>query len=225
VTYTTDALREDRNIPASKSTRVPNGVDTDLFSPDATPQVGALPDTEYTVGYVGTNREWVDLPLVLDALSRLREDGLDVGFLVVGEEGGLQQVRQHARKLGIDEVCSFVGTVPYSDVPTYLTAMDVGTIPFKSGKIGDNSMPLKLFEYMACGVPVASTPIRGVEDAAGNIVTFGDGPEQYEDALRTLLTDRSRREEVRQRGLTLAESEYSWTRQVERIDEVLNSIA
>lgn len=51
-----------------------------------------------------------------------------------------------------------VPPVPYEDLPRYLGLFDAGIVPFIVNEKTDPVSPLKLFEYMACGLPVFATP-------------------------------------------------------------------
>src|SRR5262249_62020881 len=44
-------------------------------------------------------------------------------------------------------------------VPAILASFDAGLIPFRRGAEGAHSSPIKLYEYLAAGLPVISTPI------------------------------------------------------------------
>lgn len=224
-TYTTEPLREAAGMPAEKSTWIPNGVDLDRFDPDVAPTLEARPDADFVIGYVGTNREWVDLPVVVDAVARLRTDDIDAGLLVVGEEGGLDTVYRSVTERDIDDNCSFVGTVPHSEVPSYLRAMDVGVIPFKESEISEHSLPLKLFEYMGVGLPVVSSPLPGVRDVVGERVRFATDGEDFADAFAALYHNSEERARLGHAGRELVESEFSWNAQVDGMDEVLHEVA
>jgi glycosyltransferase involved in cell wall biosynthesis len=224
VTYTTEPLREAAGIPVETSTWIPNGVDLDRFTPDVAPALEARPDVEFVVGYVGTNREWVDLSIIVDAVARLRADGIPAGLLVVGEEGGLERVHRRVVEHGIGDSCSFVGTISHSEVPSYLRAMDAGVIPFTESEISEHSLPLKLFEYMAVGLPVVSSPLSGVRDVAADTVRFATDSVDFAEALATLYRDSDERNRLGQTGRELVEAEFSWRVQVDAVDEVLHEV-
>lgn len=224
VTYTTESLRRRMGIAERTSTRIPNGVDIDAFTPAVPPKTADVPDAEFIVGYVGTTRDWVDLDRVVRSVASVRERDLDIGCLVVGDEGTIEDVKDLSSELGISGVCSFVPPVPYSEIPAYVTAMDVGTIPFRPGKVGEHSLPLKLFEYMACERPVISTPIRGVEEVAPDTVRFAPDQEAFETHLQTLAESPSLRRQLGREGRALVEEGYSWEVQVDTLERLLTEL-
>jgi glycosyltransferase involved in cell wall biosynthesis len=224
VTCTTESLRERFDVPRFKSTVIPNGVDIDQFTPDVTPRTDAGPDTEFVVGYVGTNREWVELECVVEAVARLRENGVDVGVLVVGDEGGLSSVRERARDLGVEDACAFTGTVPYDEVPSHVAAMDVGTIPFDASATSEHSLPLKLFEYLAVGVPAVSSRLPAVENAAADVVRFAGTTDEWAAAITGTVAE-SARSDRREQGRALVVETYSWAAQVAALEGTLEQLA
>ena len=83
------------------------------------------------------------------------------------------------KRIFIAENVIFTGNIQYLDVPDYISSMDICLLPFDTGMVSQNALPLKLFEYMACPVPVISTDIRkyGMQLAIAHYfsiqVTFG----------------------------------------------------
>lgn len=70
-----------------------------------------------------------------------------------------------------------VGLVCYEELPAWTQAFDVGIVPYRLEEFNRASFPLKVFDYLASGVPVATTdlpalrglgqPVRSATDAAG----------------------------------------------------------
>jgi glycosyltransferase involved in cell wall biosynthesis len=152
VTYTVNSLRDSCGIPPNKSELIPNGVDTELFrkypSDELRKELGI--NNSFVVGYVGLLREWVDLEPLFIAVKQLNEK-LDIKLLIVGGGIGYEKNIELAEKHDLlKKKVIFTGTVPYTQVPKYISCMDVCVIPFKLDAVSQNSLPLKLFEYMAC---------------------------------------------------------------------------
>jgi glycosyltransferase involved in cell wall biosynthesis len=57
----------------------------------------------------------------------------------------------------------FLGLKPQIDLPAYVQRFDVGLIPFKVTDTTHAVSPLKAYEYLASGVPVAAPPLRSLE--------------------------------------------------------------
>jgi glycosyltransferase involved in cell wall biosynthesis len=61
----------------------------------------------------------------------------------------------------------FLGLKPQGSLPDYLARFDVGLLPFVVSPMTHAVSPLKVFEYLACGVPVAAPPLRAVVGIPG----------------------------------------------------------
>ena len=220
VTITTDLLKRSYNIPNDKCEVIPNGVDTTLFRNyrDTKEELGL---DGFIIGYVGVLREWVDLGPVFLALK-----GLDKGInmVVVGKEGQFQENVDLAKRYGVSDRVTFTGMVPYSQVPKYISAMDVCLIPFKANAISESALPLKLFEYMACEKPVISTELPGVKAVVGSKETYAENEEEYKDKIMALYKDDDLRGLMGKNGREFVEIDYCWEKIVERMERVLHTI-
>lgn len=218
VSVTTDTLMRSYNIPDEKSKIIPNGVDTQLFYDRGFAKREELNLDGFIIGYVGVLREWVDLKPVFLALKSLNDD---IKMLIVGREGNLKENMDLSRRCGVGDRVIFTGMVPYSQVPEYISAMDVCLIPFQRGLISENALPLKLFEYMACNRPVISTKLPAVNKVAGDRVMFANYADDYEGQIMELYEREQLRREMGLSGRRLVETSYDWTGIVKQLENVL----
>ncbi len=205
VTTTTETLKNTYKIPDRKIKIIPNGVDIKNFKndPNAKEKLGL---SGFIVGYVGVLREWVDLAPVFNALKYLDKE---IKLLVVGKEGRFKENINLAQKLGLSDRVIFTGMVPYSEVPKYVSAMDVGLIPFKQDSITNNALPIKLFEYMACEKPVISTPNSTIMSRVGNNIFYASNCEEYQKIIKKLHSNDDLRLINGQNGRKIAEK-HDW---------------
>lgn len=124
-----------------------NGVDYDAF---ATPQ--ACPP-EYRDNhrkkcvYVGA----LDFRFDFDVLLGIASARRDVDFYIIG----VASADQAARFSQLDNVF-FIGARPYCDVPAYLQHADVGLLLLRATSANMGRSPMKLYEYLAAGIPVVA---------------------------------------------------------------------
>ena len=159
-------------VPTERIVRLEWGADTVQFTPDAT---GAVPfersASRTLVVFAGAFRAWHGAQLLVDAMRRLREHGRnDVDAVLIGDGPELPAVRQAAER--IDGV-TCVGPVAHDAMPACLAAVDVGVAPFDVGRhpplsLGFFWSPLKLFEYMASGLPVVAPAIDRITHLVGD---------------------------------------------------------
>ena len=220
IMLSTDLLKETYNIPEEKVEIIPNGVDTNLFKnyEEAKKELGL---NGFIIGYVGVLREWVDLEPVFKALKILTNKYRDIKMVVVGKEGRFKENIELAEKYEVGGKVIFTGTIPYSQVPKYISVMDVCLIPFKLNKIAQNALPLKLFEYMACEKPVISTEIQGVKRAVGNKVLYASDVREYTEKINMLYEDKRLRGKLGKEGRRFVEENYRGEEIAKRVEDIL----
>lgn len=219
VTVTTESLIDSYNIPKSKSKVIPNGVDTELFRDRGDSKRDELKLDGFILGYVGVLREWVDFEPVFMALKDLNKD---IKMIVVGEEGYFEQNIELAKRCGVEERVLFTGMVPYTQVPEYISAMDACLIPFRKSAISENALPLKLFEYMACGRPILSSELPGIKRIVGDNILYADNPTDYKKQILKLFSHDEVRSEMSRFGKHFVAEKYEWSKITADLERVLN---
>ncbi len=137
-----------------KAEHLPNGVLFSQFMKEA-----PLPEEFRTIPqpiaiYVGAIEYWFDY----DLINKLAEDLPQVSFVLIGPV----KENHFENKKNI----YLLGPKPYSLIPSYLKSANVGMIPFnvnRFAKLIHHVNPLKLYEYMASGLPVVATSWQELE--------------------------------------------------------------
>ena len=216
VTLTTEYLTSTNNIPLDKAEIIPNGVDTDNFRlyKNIKEELGL---DGFILGYVGVLREWVDFEPIFKILGQLNQE---IKLLIVGKEGKFKENIELAKKYNVSDRVIFTGSIPYSKVPKYISAMDICLIPFIPNEISENALPLKLFEYMACKKPIISTPITPITKIVGGNVLYATSAEEYKEKINLLYENDELRKKLGTKGRSIAE-EYSWERITLKLEKIL----
>ncbi|MCS7287385.1 MAG: glycosyltransferase [Anaerolineae bacterium] len=128
----------------------------------------------FTIGYLGRLIPEKGLWVLLDALSSLKGDWR---CLLVGEGPIREEWLHQAQRRGIGERVFWIPTVPHTEVPEYLNAMDVLVLPSQTTARWKEQFGHVLIEAMACGVPVIGSDSGAIPEVigdAGLIVPEGD---------------------------------------------------
>ena len=130
------------------------------------------------IGFVGAVSDWFDLELVV-ALAKANTSW---DFEIYGSYAELRDsIPTKIRNL------RFHGEIPYQSVANVVSSFDVGIIPFKVTEMTKFVNPIKMYEYIAAGTPVVTSPLpecKGLEDVD---VFLADGASQFADRIQLLL--------------------------------------
>jgi glycosyltransferase involved in cell wall biosynthesis len=165
------------------------GVDVDTFTPDG-PNVRAEYGLSAKKVILCVTRlvPIKNLPMMLDAVARLRATRSDVVLAVVGEGPQQPVLEARVRELGIGDAVKFIGYVPQDNTAAWYRSADV----FALSSDFDNS-PNVVLEAMACGLPIVSTDVGGLREyvtapANGLLTPKGDA-HAFAAALQEFLED------------------------------------
>jgi glycosyltransferase involved in cell wall biosynthesis len=154
--------------------------------------------------------------------------GHRLALVLAGDGPELPLVREKA--MGLSGI-TILGAVPHEAMPATLAASDVGVAPFDVAAHAPLALdfywsPLKVFEYMASGLPVVAPRIPRL----AGLVADGEEGVLYEpptahalaDAIESLLDD-ERRRRMGAAARARAAREYSWSAHCEALDHAFRA--
>jgi glycosyltransferase involved in cell wall biosynthesis len=141
---------------------VPNGVDPARFPPRLPPTLPA-PDGVFTIGFLGSLKPWHGIATLAESFARVHQEARDTRLLVVGDGTERAPLIAALSARGVLDATHFTGAVDSSEVPGLLASMDVAVAPYPYSKDFYFS-PLKLYEYMAAGLPVVASEIGQIAE-------------------------------------------------------------
>ncbi|HET6547539.1 MAG TPA: glycosyltransferase family 4 protein, partial [Solirubrobacter sp.] len=170
-----------------------------------------------TVGFVGTLKPWHGIETLVEAFGRLDRDWR---LLVVGDGPRAAVLRERARRLGVAGRVECTGANAHAAVPAQLARMDIAVAPYPADD-GGYCSPLKLFEYLAAGLPIVASRTGAVTSVLrdghdGVLVPPGD-PGALAAALADLRADPARRAALGRAARRTAVRGHCWQAAVDRI--------
>ncbi len=215
---------------ADRSRHVPNGVDTDMFSPRAERDEGAQSestgdDARPVIVYTGNLGSAQPLEPCIRAMDELSHD--DAVLRLVGDGDERSRLEALTERLGLEDRVEFVGLVDREAVPAHINDAAVGLAPIKDAAELAYAMPTKSYEYLACGVPVVVTGRgevrRFVDDSGGGRHAEVD-PVAIAEALDTMLDSRERRKRLGAAGREHVVQQYDRAGIADRLEELLSRL-
>ena len=154
------------------------------------------------------------LQYVLKALSRIPENQSKIEFRIAGSGSYLNEIKEIATKLSLDDCVRFYGWVRQQEVFELQSEADATIIPHIKSEQTDAGMPHKMFQYMYFNKPVISsdcTPAERIitETGAGFVYRYDDDGE-LAAILNSIIENREILDRFRN-GREMVESKYNWS--------------
>jgi sugar transferase (PEP-CTERM/EpsH1 system associated) len=202
-----EALR--KLLPKLHCFVVPNGVDTDFF----TPWEGA--DSNSTLVFTGKMDFRPNVDAVLwfarDVLPLIQQQLPEVSLRVVGRN-------PHPRLSGLRQSPSIVLTGYVDDVRPHIGEAAVYVVPLRVG----GGTRLKLLEAMSMGKAIVCTSLgcEGISVRPGRDLMIADDPVSFAGAVVALMRDRERRLELGVSARQLAVAQHDWRHVAPLLEQV-----
>jgi glycosyltransferase involved in cell wall biosynthesis len=142
----------------------PNAANISQFS--FTPAQRAQARAQYKLdgavvcGYLGAFVPWHGVDQFVYHVADKLAQAPHLKLLLVGDGAKFAEVEAFVRSRGLQDQVVLTGRVPHDQVPGLLAAMDMAILP----SAGDYTSPVKLFEFMACGVPPIAPDYQPIQE-------------------------------------------------------------
>lgn len=180
----------------------------------------ALPLDKKIVMYVGHLYGWKGVDTVLKA-AKLLDDKKDMLFVVVGGDAGEQkEFLAKMKEAGIENMLP-LGNQPKKEIPKYLRSADILLLP-NSGKSEESvkyTSPIKMFEYMASGVPIIASDLPSLKEVLNgenSLFVKPDNPQSLAEGIEKLLDDKKLSEKFAMRAKSDVQK-YTWDEYAKKI--------
>lgn len=159
------------------------------------------------LGFMGSIASWIDVSIMKEVASQRP----DWSIVLLGND-----------YLGVESLFAnypnvfFLGRKLYHELPSYVGQFTVGIVPFQVRDMTHSSSPIKMYEYLAAGVPVISTPIQEAVDCP--YVATGATATEWIEKIEHIMNQNT----VELQSFALQES---WEARVRQIEPVLINLA
>lgn len=205
-------LLEAKRLRRPDALLVGHGVDYDHFA-SAWRSSWALPADLAPVprpifGFFGLLHHWIDLALIAE-VARMRPL---YSFVLLGE------CKTDVSELATLDNVVLLGRRAYEDLPAYCSAFDGAMLPFRRTEMTASINPIKMYEYLAAGLPVVSTRLPEAQRFAGAI-RIADNAEQFASACDDIVASEGGRDRAAISRLVAGET---WEAKVEQLSAIVS---
>jgi glycosyltransferase involved in cell wall biosynthesis len=202
-----------KGIDPSKIMVVPNAVDLRQFSviedkQAAKSQAGF--SGKFLVSYIGTHGMAHNLTTIVETAERF-QDQPDIHFLFAGDGAERKRIESLVLEKGLRNI-TMLGQQSRQLVPNLIGMSDVCLVPLRKTPLFDSTIPSKIYEIMACGVPIVISvngeARRLVERAKAGIGIEPESVDQLEQAIRDLHASQEQRDMLGYNGARFVKAEF-----------------
>ena len=205
------------------------GVDFERFKPgEKDPELLSrygLTEEHRIVQFLGTFYRFSGLDWFIEAFADHLRANPGMKLMLVGGGESEASLRALVERLGLTQSVVFTGFVDYDDVPDHLRLADVGINPFEPSTATHCALAAKVLQYVACGVPVVCTSLRGTMGllGEGEGVLYRDPGRRFVDRITALIDDRVWGTALGAAGREALRENCDWERGADRLEELIET--
>lgn len=175
--------------------------------------------------YLGTITEERNIDSLIEAVRIARKNGINVILNIVGDG-------KHKRKLGDmlkdsdEKIINIEGPIPYTMVPDLLSINHIGILPFPDTPKMNVSSAIKMFEYLAAGMPIIATRIKAHSTVLENnpfVFWANENAESMALAIDAVNIQKNNLKELGEQSMAFSVN-WSWKNSAGRLDSALKKV-
>lgn len=218
-------------VPASKITVVPNGADPDAFRPlpgavRVRSRLG-IPKRAVVIGWMQSGWGLSGIQTWISVARRILDARGETVFMFIGG-GKNQETIEKAFSGGLMGRRVFcTGTVPYEQVPSYVSVMDIVTVQYPKSELWYPSS-MKLFECMAAQKAVVASAVpqvdRVIRDGWNGFLFAQDDLEEFAGKVLRLVDSPGLRRKIAVNARKTVLESYTWVGQARKMETVFRDV-
>ncbi len=209
----------------------PNGVNIQNFqTKTATKETKSAWElgTGPVIGFVGGLRPWHGVMALPELAEQLHKKHANIKIVIVGEGPLRSRLKYEFSARRLSENVLFTGAVSHEKVAALIPTFDIAVAPYEKLNHDFYFSPLKLFEYMACGVAVVAAKAGQIGEIikhgrTGLLYPPGETP-TFIAHCEQLLAEPHLRKEIAQAAAKEVRSNYTWDHNASRVLSIFRQL-
>ncbi|MBN1543475.1 glycosyltransferase family 4 protein [candidate division KSB1 bacterium] len=181
--------------------------------------------SKYRLIYLGGLSRTRGARLMVDIMEALTPDHPDISLLCLGpfnEPQVEKEVKDWVKQRGLQQYIQYESFVPHERVGDYLVNSLIGLIPWQPNpQMLKMVFPNKLFEYMACGLPIVASDLPSlihlISEAQCGFTVSATDPLAHAAAISRLLQDEKLRQKLGENGRAFVKNRYNWQNEATKL--------
>jgi glycosyltransferase involved in cell wall biosynthesis len=177
------------------------------------------------IGYIGAFQPYEGLESLIMAMPAIAKEVPEAHLMITGGGNDLEPVlHELVRAQGLEELVTFTGRVPHSEVQDMYSVVDLMVYPRISTRTTELTTPLKPLEAMALEVPVMLSDTQAmcelVKDGETGFTFRAGDPQALAETCVLALSDKERRIKMAKKARIYVQTERHWPKIVESYRDI-----
>ena len=207
------------------------GLDLEHFKPETTDlnlktSLGFGTDDKVIL-FMGTLYRFAGLSKFLELIEETLKLDRQLKVLIIGDGEALLSIKETVVRLDLQNHVAMPGFVKYDELSKYLNLADIAINTFEPSAVTDSALPWKVVQYLACGLPTISTPLRGLTAYTGDnsgAIVYKKLDSSFVDAICELVEDQNHQISLSIKARELVVYRSSWANCIIRFENLITSL-
>lgn len=216
------SLLLERGYSQDKVAVIPNGVDTEIFSPSVSK--GNAVDKK-TILYIGGMMPEDGLTSLVKAFALLNQER-ESHLTLIGDGPERLRLVELVKKLNLEKEVTFYRYIPHRLISEFIKRAYIGVGPLTLSPINYYTIPTKILEYFACGIPVVSAQVSKdiLMDGFTGFVVKEVSAKNIAEKFSILMEDEKLTAEMGKKARQLVVERFEWERVIDQIEKEIQDL-
>ena len=166
----------------------------------------------YTLGYIGSLLKEKGVDILFESIRNIDNIKLKI---IGGNDKQINSAKKLTDRLNISNKVEFAGFVSQSELTKELKDIDIFIAPFKKSQ---KTIPLKIYEYLATGIPIIASDIDSVKVIAKNFVFYfeAENSNSLQETIKRVISNPKKAKEISEKSCKYAEN-FRWEKVIEKM--------